>query len=168
MERKRKLVTSVGIESATFHRPVMVTTRSAHDEYVGDNMVSNVSSSSLKKIRSKLDLGKEVQANRKLLAAMNFDKILGECGLYFTTTILTEAMNAEDFIKAHGGGGSAEFVLAIHLKPIHFIGTNDIVYHTPVGIDTLRIELRTFRMLLKDMYGINAPKLFHVSKCFLK
>jgi hypothetical protein len=97
---------------------------------------------------------------------MNFDNILGECALYFTSTILIEAMNAEDFMKANGGSGSAEFVLVIHLKPIHCIGTNDILYQTPVEIDTLRIELRTFRMLLKEKYGINASKLFHVSKCF--
>jgi hypothetical protein len=116
-------------------------------------------------LRSKMDVGNEIRSNRELLKTIKFDEILGECGLYFTSTKSTAAMNAEDFMKAHGGSGSAEFVLAIHLVPIHYIDNNKITYRTPVQIDTLRIQLKTFASLLGDMYGIIAPKLFHVSKC---
>ena len=72
-------------------------------------------------LRSKMDVGNEIRSNRELLKTIKFDEILGECGLYFTSTKSTAAMNAEDFMKAHGGSGSAEFVLAIHLVPIRYI-----------------------------------------------
>ncbi len=116
-------------------------------------------------LRLKSDVSMEIRSNRRLLSAIKFDEILGECGLYFTSTKFTAAMNAEDFMKANGGSGSAEFVLAIHLVPIGEIDNNKIAYRTPVNIDTLRLNLKSFAKFLEDMYGIKAPRLYHVSKC---
>jgi hypothetical protein len=45
----------------------------------------------------------EIIANRKLLNDIDYDEVLGECGLYFTST---GSMNAEDFLKVNGGGAT--------------------------------------------------------------
>jgi hypothetical protein len=116
-------------------------------------------------LRSKFDVSMEIRTNRSLLSAIKFDEILGECGLYFTSTKFTAAMDSEDFIKANGGSGRAEFVLAIHLVPIGEIDNNTIAYRSPVFIDTLHLQLKSFASLLEYNYGIKAPHLYHVSKC---
>ena len=116
-------------------------------------------------LRSKFDVSMEIRTNRSLLSAIKFDEILGECGLYFTSTKFTAAMDSEDFIKANGGSGRAEFVLAIHLVPIGEIDNNTIAYRTPVNIESSSFKLKSFASFLVDMYGIKAPRLYHVSKC---
>ena len=105
---------------------------------------------------------RKIMANRKRLAEINFDSLLGECGLFFTTPVSNKVMTKDDF-KRSVGNGVAEFMLVIHLVPFSDIENDEGVYQTPVDVTNLDCALKTFASLLPDKYGIKAPKLFHVS-----
>jgi hypothetical protein len=97
---------------------------------------------------------RKIMANRKRLAEIDFDSLLGECGLFFTQ-VSNEVRSV--------GDGTAEFILVIHLVPISDIRNDKGVYQTPVDVRNLNYALKTLASLLSDAYGIKARKLFHVS-----
>jgi hypothetical protein len=102
-----------------------------------------------------------LRQNKKLLAEINFDSLLGECGLYFTSVSNPEMTNEE--FKKSVGDGAAEFMLVIHLAPFKDIKNDEGVYQTPVELRTLNCPLKTLASLLPHVYGIDAPRLYHVS-----
>jgi hypothetical protein len=129
-------------------------------------MVSNASCADLGPQMSTAPTPKQLQAgvlrqNKKLLKAINFDSLLGECGLYFTSLSNPEMTNEK--FKKSVGDGAAEFMLVIHLVPIKDAKNDEGVYKTPVELRTLNCPLKTLASLLPDVYGIKAPRLFHVS-----
>ena len=90
----------------------------------------------------------------------SFTEILGECGLYFIQSPAGMNHNGNRV-----GTNGFEFVLAIHLVSIYDANNNNIVYRTPIKIDTLSLNLKGFKDFLSACYGIDPPKLFHVRKC---
>jgi hypothetical protein len=104
---------------------------------------------------------RKIMANRKRLAEIDFNSLLGECGLYFTSVSNPEMTNEE--FKKSVGDGAAEFMLVIHLAPFKDIKNDEGVYQTPVELRTLNCPLKTLASLLPHVYGIDAPRLYHVS-----
>ena len=70
---------------------------------------------------------RQIMANKKRLVEIDFDSLLGECGLFFTP-VSNQVMTKDDF-KRSVGNGAAEFMLVIHFVPISDIENDEGVYH---------------------------------------
>jgi hypothetical protein len=90
----------------------------------------------------------------------SFTEILGDCGLYFIQSPAGMNHNGNRV-----GTTGFEFVLAIHLVSIYDANNNNIVYRTPIKIDTLSLNLKSLKDFLSVRYGIDPQRLYHVRKC---